>query len=430
MVVPTAVAAPVATALSSVRRAAFWLGFWGEVCLARLNLFAALRRRRGVAAQLRWNRYERDRRRRLGDGLTRYEARVHSQNGEDGILEELFRRIGHGGRVFVEFGAGDGSENCSRNLVERHGWSGFWFEGDPATAERARAAVAGRSVVVQQRFLDRTGILEVFRAAGVPREIDLLVIDVDGNDYWLWEELASRYRSRVVVIEYNGAFPPGISWVMRYDARHSWDRSCFHGASLDALTRLAERLGYRLVACDRNGVNAFFVRADIDAGPTVDSADTSGYYFAPKVDLLGVGHPKVPIAESPMEALPADDARLVTLRVDGVPPNLEAGELVYARVEIENPTARPLGTGRPHPVNLSYHWFDSDGKPVVFDGLRTRLPTPVPPRARQHLLAGVMAPDEPGSHVLRISLVQEGVRWLDEAGMQGFEDLAMSVTPL
>src|SRR5207248_10726902 len=118
--------------------------------------------------------------------------------------------------------------------------------------------------------------LEVFRAAGVPGEIDLLVIDVDGNDYWLWEELATSYRARVVVIEYNGTFPPGISWVMRYDAAHSWDRSCFYGAGLDALPGLAERLGYRLVTCDRNGVNAFLVRPDIDVGLLVERPDTTG----------------------------------------------------------------------------------------------------------------------------------------------------------
>ena len=419
---------PVPTTFSRMRRVVFWLGFWSEVLLARLHLFAGFRRRRGIAAQLRWNRYERERRRRLGDGLNQFEARVHSQNGEDGILEELFGRIGHSTRVFVEFGAGNGSENCSRNLLEQDGWSGFWFDGDPDAVEQARTAAAGRGVTVERQFLDRSNILDIFRAAGVPTEIDLLVIDVDGNDYWLWEEVAARHRARVVVIEYNGTFPPGVSWVMRYDPDHSWDRSCFHGASLDALTALSERLGYRLIACDQRGVNAFFVRADLDPGPVVESPDTRGYYFVPKMDLFGVGHPKAAPSESTMEALSAAEARLVTLETRDSPHVVEAGELIYVPIEIENPTSRWLTSGRPNPVNISYHWFDRGaGETLVFDGLRTALAVPIPPGARRPALVGVMAPDRPGAHSLRLSLVQEGVRWLDEPEMQGFQDLAMSV---
>lgn len=190
--------------------------------------------------------------------LHHFEHSVHSQNGEDGILAEIFRRVGDGRRVFVEIGASDGAENCTANLVSK-GWSGIWIEGDQDKVVTARKRTVDQSVRVVEAFVDRESIVSVLEEASTPTEPDLLVIDVDGNDYWIWEGVATRHIPRVVVIEYNSTVGPHLQWVMPYKPNHRWNRTAWHGASLAALARLGSRLGYVLVGCDSHGVNAFFV---------------------------------------------------------------------------------------------------------------------------------------------------------------------------
>src|SRR6185437_13950018 len=95
-------------------------------------------------------------------------------------------------------------------------------------------------------------IAELFRANGVPAEPDLLSIDVDGNDYWLWEALEA-YRPRVVVMEYNAAHVPPDRWVLPYDPDHRWAGDDVYGASLAALEELGKRKGYALLGTDLKG---------------------------------------------------------------------------------------------------------------------------------------------------------------------------------
>jgi hypothetical protein len=201
---------------------------------------------------------------RYGDPrrLLRYSLQVNSQSGEDGILHEIFRRIGETDRTFVEVGVGDGTENNTAFLLAL-GWSGFWIDGSGAfratlrrhsvPAERLRGAVA---------FVRRETIAPLFAQLGVPAEFDLLSLDVDQNTYYVWEGLGG-YRPRVVVIEYNAAIPADVDWKVAYDGDRVWDGSQNFGASLKALERLGRERGYALVGCDMAGTNAFFVREDL-----------------------------------------------------------------------------------------------------------------------------------------------------------------------
>ena len=100
----------------------------------------------------------------------------------------------------------------------------------------------------QQSMVTAENIESLFAANQVLEEIDLLSIDIDGNDYWVWQAI-ERYRPRVVVVEYNAIWPPDATWVQAYDATRPWDGTTHHGASIGALTVLAEKKGYRLV-CD------------------------------------------------------------------------------------------------------------------------------------------------------------------------------------
>jgi hypothetical protein len=197
--------------------------------------------------------------------LNRYEFKVFSQNGEDGIVAEIFRRISTTNRYFVEFGSGNGSENNTALLL-RQGWTGFWIDGDTSfvneAKERFRPDVESNRLTVKDAFITAENIEDLFRESKVPEEFDLLSIDIDRNDYYVWEKI-SHHRPRAVVIEYNSTFPPMMSWVVPYDPK-AWGWSEYgNGASLKALEELGTKKGYSLVGCELCGVNAFFVRNDL-----------------------------------------------------------------------------------------------------------------------------------------------------------------------
>ncbi len=196
-------------------------------------------------------------------GLNAYEAKVHSQNGEDGIIFELFSRLRVSNPFFVEFGAEAGVEcNCAA-LARRYGWSGLFIEGGDVSYSYLKSNYqAFPGVKTAHAMVTRDNIAGIFAANGVPHDLDLLSIDIDGNDYYLWEALAA-YRPRVVVIEINPAYPPPQRWVMAYNPTHNWQHDNYYGASLSSLTALGNRLGYALLGIDANVVNAFFVRRDL-----------------------------------------------------------------------------------------------------------------------------------------------------------------------
>jgi hypothetical protein len=220
--------------------------------------------------------------------LNRFERQHHSQNGEDGVIEEIFRRIGTTNKYFVEFGASsDGLENNTVSLLY-DGWQGFWLE--PSEKNVARIKNKFDSVVKQGRlrvkdaFVTAENVEELFRSAGVPVDMDLLSIDIDGNDYWVWKALES-YRPRALVIEYNAVHGAFRKWVMAYNADHVWDGSDYYGASLKSLELLGTKKGYALVGCDFTGLNAFFVRTDLVGGHFQKPFTSENHYEPPRYFL-------------------------------------------------------------------------------------------------------------------------------------------------
>ncbi len=196
--------------------------------------------------------------------IASFEFKATSQNGEDGILVELFRQLGVNEPFFVEFGAQAGVECNARNLVFSYGWAGVMMEGD---AQQFLALQDNYKTVervkTEHAFITKENALEIFRCAGIPEEFDLLSIDIDGNDYWIWEALLENYRPRVVVMEVNGSYAPPQRWVMAYNPAHAWRHDNYYGASLQSLADLGARCGYGLVGMESAGVNAFFVRDDL-----------------------------------------------------------------------------------------------------------------------------------------------------------------------
>jgi hypothetical protein len=126
----------------------------------------------------------------------------------------------------------------------------------------------------------------------VPKAPDLLVVDIDGNDYWVLASILSEYAPRVVVVEYNASWPPPVEWVMSYAPAHVWDGTRYFGASLTSLAKLGTAHGYSLVGCDPSGVNAFFVRDDQLGVHFPDCREPISRHFAPpRFNRWSFGHP-------------------------------------------------------------------------------------------------------------------------------------------
>jgi hypothetical protein len=241
------------------------------------------------------NDQEYENRRKFDDPahLDRFGYKVYSQNDEDGIIQEIFKRIGTTNKTFVEFGVQDGLEsNCHFLLFT--GWKGLWIEGDEIFFKRLREyfskpLLANRLTAINS-FITTDNINELISVYGkTTGEIDLLSIDIDGNDYWIWEKI-NCIQPHVVVIEYNAKFPPPCEWVMEYNAEHIWDYSDNHGASLKSLELLGDRLGYSLVGTNMNGVNAFFVKKELAKGLFAEPATAENLYHAWGQGYVSSGH--------------------------------------------------------------------------------------------------------------------------------------------
>jgi hypothetical protein len=225
---------------------------------------------------------------RYGDPrrLLAHAFQVNSQNGEDGMIREIFRRIGTTDRIFAEVGIGDGRENNTAFLLAQD-WSGFWIDGDDAFVKKIeqRRDLPADGLKSRVAFVTRENIAALFREMGVPREFDLLSLDIDQNTYYAWEGLAD-FRPRVVVVEYNAALPADLDWKVRYDPEKVCDRTINTGASLKAFENLGRRFGYSLVGCDIIGVNAFFVRSDLTGGKFVEPFTAENHHEPIRTSLL------------------------------------------------------------------------------------------------------------------------------------------------
>lgn len=214
--------------------------------------------------------------------------KVYSEGLEDGILAEIFARIGTVSRRFVEIGVQDGTE-CNTAYLLLQGWRGAWIEADVANAARARTLFAAYPVDLIADFVTVENANTLIARAAADEGLDLLSIDIDSNDYWVWKAVES-VRPRVVVIEYNATLPPQLRRTVAYPAP-AWNGSNYFGASLGALAALGADRGYALVGCSPAGVNAFFVRDDLVAERFCAPFTAENHYEPPRYLLSGsAGH--------------------------------------------------------------------------------------------------------------------------------------------
>ena len=189
-----------------------------------------------------------------------------SQNFEDGMIAEIFKRIGTTSKTCVEIGVGDGAENNTTALLAQ-GWRGWWIEANPQSCDFIRSHLKqmpnlASRLKLTEAFVFPDNIEEIFQTNKVPTEVDLFSLDIDQDTYHIWARL-KNFHPRVVVVEYNAGIPPSQSWVHPYEREKSWDYTQAFGASLKAFELLGQEYGYSLVGCDIVGVNAFFVRNDL-----------------------------------------------------------------------------------------------------------------------------------------------------------------------
>jgi hypothetical protein len=196
------------------------------------------------------------------------EYQVFSQWGEDGIIQYLIRAVPIANPIFVEFGVQDYTESNTRFLLTNNNWSGLVMDGSPEhIATIKRDPIYWRhNLKAECAFIDRENINYLIAKAGIAKDIGLLSVDIDGNDYWVWDAL-TQVSPRILVLEYNAIFGSeamvSVPYAPKFQRTKAHYSNLYWGASLAALTRLSHEKGYSLVGCNSAGNNAFYVRNDV-----------------------------------------------------------------------------------------------------------------------------------------------------------------------
>ena len=226
--------------------------------------------------------------------LEGYGFKVYSQSDEDGIIEEIFNRIGVTNKIFIEFGVDYGLENNTHYLLLKN-WEGLWIEGSEQKyneiLKKFNPVIFNNRLKVINSFITKENINDLISST-ISGEIDLLSIDIDGNDIYVWDSI-NVINPRVVVIEYNGKLSPSVDWVQPYNPNFIWDSTDYSGASLNHINKVANDKGYQFVGTNVAGVNAFFVRKELCSSLFYDSNNIEDFYNPARYHLVSkpIGHP-------------------------------------------------------------------------------------------------------------------------------------------
>lgn len=200
--------------------------------------------------------------------LAELEFKVYSQFGDDGIIQYLVHHIDLQNQTFIEFGVEDYLESNTRFLMQKNNWTGFIMDGTASNIERLKQSPIywRHDLQAQAVFVTQDNINQLIAdATKTWSGVDILHIDIDGNDYWIWQEI--EINPAIVIMEYNANFGfekaltiPYAADFYRTNAHYS---NLYWGCSLKALYDLAMRKGYEFIGCNSAGNNAYFVRKDM-----------------------------------------------------------------------------------------------------------------------------------------------------------------------
>lgn len=196
--------------------------------------------------------------------LNEAEFQVFSQFGDDGIIQWLVNKI-NPPKTFIEFGVENYLESNTRFLLLNNNWSGLvmeanekhvnYIKSDPVSMYHDLTSVCS--------FVSKSNIntlIDNWLQMGYDKEVGILSIDIDGNDWWIWNEIIV-IKPVIVIVEYNSVMGEK-PWTIPYQSDFARTSTQYWGASLKAFEILAARQGYSLVGCNSNGNNAYFVRND------------------------------------------------------------------------------------------------------------------------------------------------------------------------
>ncbi len=207
------------------------------------------------------------------------EFKVFSQWGEDGIIQYLLSKLPIENKIFIEFGVEDYSESNTRFLLMNNNWKGLVIDNNSTLINKIKKSDIYMlyELTAINAFVTKDNINELIRTNGITGDIGLLSIDIDGNDYWVWQAI-DIISPRIVICEYNSIFgcreAVTIPYNQKFNRTLAHHSNLYFGASLQALCMLAEQKGYVFVGSNSAGSNAFFVRRDLSSNVLTTDCQT------------------------------------------------------------------------------------------------------------------------------------------------------------
>jgi hypothetical protein len=331
--------------------------------------------------------------------LQRHANSISSQNGEDGMISEALARIGVTSPVFVEFGASDGLENCTRHQLE-NGGSGLWIEGDPSKAAAAEKLFSHLPVDISETFIDIKNVIQTIKSSELTRKnFDLLVMDLDGNDWWLLREILGQYHPVLIVAEYNSYQGAKKKWIMPYNSDHRWANDTNYGASLTSYNHLMKSFGYELVACEPCGVNAFWVSRE--NSHLFGTNFSSRFHFAPAAVLsLHASRDKY-CSNSILQATELSKILINTITTGK---RSTVTDSVVLLMEIVNHSSFEISSFGDYPIRIGFRTRDQR----TSEPTRGVIDSTIPPNCSgiAYLIVDLLDLEES-----EVAIVQEGVGW-------------------
>lgn len=246
-----------------------------------------------IQQEAEYNRLKHEMQLKYPDNFALYGHKIYSQTDEDGIIEEIFKYIPNN-KTFLEIGIQTGIE-CNSLYLLLKGWKGTWVEGDSKYCKIIEKELNGNSfknkLLIVNSFIQRDNIVKTFKESFAffeMNELDLFSLDIDGNDFYILEELFSNsIFPKVICVEYNAKFPPPHKLKIQYNKSHVWDQTDYMGCSLQEYVDLFTTFNYTLLCCNIPGINAFFIRNDFASlfkkYPVSEIYQPYRYYLSPIV---------------------------------------------------------------------------------------------------------------------------------------------------
>ena len=229
--------------------------------------------------------------------LINFGFKSYSQSDEDGIIEEIFNRIGVSDKNFIEIGVQDGLE-CNTTYLLNQGWNGMWIEQDIKQCNKILKTfdfLINKKLKLINKTANFSNINNIIKENwDLKQEVDLLSIDIGLNTFHVLNEI-DIIKPRVIVTEYNSKYGPKTMWKVKRSENEDWDGSDYFGASLKSFELMMEKKDYLLIGCNITGVNAFFLRKDLVNEKFLDNFTSEFHYENQKIWLIKAFEPDLKI---------------------------------------------------------------------------------------------------------------------------------------